>query len=150
VNEKDKKKKQQQNRRDKKEYYDNDRKHQLKLTQKACNEYIRARDKGIACISCGKPDDGTHQRHASHYRPAGTNKQLMFNELNIHASCMQCNAIKSGNLVDYRISLVNKIGIEKIEWLENYQGDYKYTIEDLKEIREYYKDKIKLLKEVSL
>ena len=142
--EQEKKKDKSAARRQKKEYYDNDRKYQLKLAQKACNEYIRARDGGLGCISCDKPNDGTHQRHASHYRP-GTNRQLMFNELNIHASCQQCNTTKSGNLTEYRIRLIQKIGIEKVEWLESYQGDYKFTLDDIKEIKQFYKEKVKLL-----
>ena len=134
-----------QNRKQKKEYYDNDRKHQLKLTQQVFNQYVRVRDMGRQCISCDKPDNGTHQRHASHYRPA-THQQLRFNELNCHSSCQQCNTTKSGNLTEYRPRLIAKIGEDKVIWLESKQPGYKYTLDDLKEIREYYKSKINELK----
>ena len=141
------KKQAQQNRREKKEYYDNDRKHQIGLTVKACNDYIKERDKNLPCISCGATKN-TIQYAAGHYKPAGNNPQLRFNELNIHKQCNRdCNMAKSGNLIHYRQGLIEKIGLSKVEWIESYQGDYKYTIEDLKEIREYYKDKIKELKE---
>ena len=39
--------------------------------QTLVNKYVRLRDKGRPCISCEKPDDGSHQRHASHYRSVG-------------------------------------------------------------------------------
>ena len=147
VNEKDKKKKQQQNRRDKKEFYSNDRKHQLKLTQQVFNKYIRERDSGLPCISCGRYHDG--QYHAGHFLTTAAHPELRFNELNCHKQCAPCNNHLSGNIVEYLPSLVAKIGQDKVDFLYNNQSKHKYTIEDLKEIREYYKDKIKLLKEVS-
>ena len=141
----DKKKEKAIARKQKKAFYSTDRKYQTDLASKACNEYIRGRDKALNCISCDKPNDGSHQRHASHYRPAGTNKQLKFNELNIHASCMQCNSIKSGNLSDYRIRLIKKIGLKNVEWLEGPHGNYKLTLDDIVEIKQYYKEQLKLL-----
>jgi len=145
VNEKDKKKKAQQNRRDKKAYYDNDRKHQLKLTQKVFNEYIRARDRNEFCISCGRKHDG--QYHAGHFLTTAAHPELRFNELNCHKQCSPCNLHLSGDLIRYIPALVAKIGQDKVDFLYNNHSKYKYTIEDLKEIREYYKDKIKELKE---
>jgi len=143
-----KKKKSQSIRREKKEFYAKDKKFQMALAVKACNEYIRARDRGIPCISCDKPDDGSHQRHASHYRP-GTNSALKFHEFNVNASCQQCNTEKSGNLTAYRPKLIDKIGVDAVEWLEGdscHRG-YKYTLEDVIEIKEYYREKLKSLKE---
>jgi hypothetical protein len=86
--------------------------------QTAFNTYIRARDAGKPCCSCDWPDDGRSQRHASHYRAVGPAKQLRYNTWNVHASCAQCNGMKSGNLIEYRIRLVKSIGNERVEWLE--------------------------------
>lgn len=114
-------------------------------TQKVCNKYIRLRDKGRPCCSCGKPDDGTHQRHASHFRPVSQNKSLRFHEMNIFASCMQCNSIKSGNLTSYEEFLINEIGKENVEWLKTQNHPYTWDIPDLKEIKAYFSEKIKCL-----
>ena len=67
--------------------------------QTAINAYVRLRDMGKPCISCDRPDDGTHQRHASHYRSVGACSSLRFNLKNIYASCQQCNTSKSGNII---------------------------------------------------
>ena len=48
----------------------------------------------------------------------------------------------------YRINLVNKIGADKVAWLERQDHEAKkYTVEDCKEIIKYYKAKIKELLE---
>lgn len=44
----------------------------LAETQKAFNAWIRARDTKLPCVSCGRPNDGQHQRHAGHYRSTGS------------------------------------------------------------------------------
>ena len=124
---------------------DSDRSVWLRKAQAACNSYIRARDKGKPCISCDKPDNGNHQRHASHFRGVGACSSLRFNEKNIYASCQQCNTTKSGNLLEYRIRLVEKVGAAEVEWLENHNEVTKYTIEELKEIEQEYKRKLKEL-----
>jgi len=116
-----------------------------KEAQQAFNRYIRLRDKGLPCISCDKIDDGSHQRHASHYRPAGIATALRFHEHNVHASCAQCNSHKSGNLVEYRIRLVKKIGKDAVKYLESQNATHKWDIDDLKEIKSMYKEKAKLL-----
>jgi len=128
-----------------KQLSDNDRPTALRKAQSACNSYIRARDKGNPCISCDKPDNGSHQRHASHFRSVGACSSLRFNEKNIYASCQQCNTTKSGNLIEYRIRLVKKVGAEEVEWLESHNTITRYSIDELKEIEQKYKRKLKEL-----
>jgi 5-methylcytosine-specific restriction endonuclease McrA len=112
--------------------------------QKAVNEFIRIRDKGLPCISCGKPDDGSHQRHASHYRSVGACSVLRFNTKNIYASCAQCNSIKSGNLIEYRIRLKAKYGEELVDWLECQNQTIKYQVETLERIKKIYRKRSRL------
>ena len=118
----------------------------MKRAQAAVNAYIRARDAGKPCISCGKPDDGSHQRHASHYRSVGGHPELRFCELNIWASCSVCNNYLSGNLVPFRAALVAKIGLDKVEWLEGPHEPKRYTIEQLKAMTAEYRAKTRELK----
>lgn len=121
----------------------NDRRHQMRKAQDAFNEYIRERDKDLPCISCGRYHDG--QYHAGHYRTVGAHPELRFNELNCHKQCAPCNNHKSGNIVEYRINLEQRIGPEKLAWLEGPHESQKYTIDDLKEIYRLYKTKTKSL-----
>ena len=117
----------------------------MKRAQAAVNAYIRARDAGQPCISCGRPDDGSHQRHASHYRSVGGHPELRFCELNIWASCSVCNNYLSGNLVPFRAALVAKIGLDKVEFLEGPHEPKRYRKEDYQAIETEYKAKLKEL-----
>lgn len=117
----------------------------LKMAQVEFNKFIRLRDEKEPCISCNKPNDGRHQRHASHYKSRGAFPELAFNELNCHASCSQCNNFLSGNLVPYRSALIDKIGIDKVEWLEGAHDPLKLSIDEIKALIAEYKSKFKAL-----
>ena len=139
--EKDAKKRNKAHQKDKRELRDNDRSFQLKKAQTLFNRYIRMRDNGDACISCGRKHDG--QLHAGHYRSVGANPELRFNERNCHVQCAPCNNHLSGNIVDYRIGLVRKLGVSEVECLEGVHDRPKLTIDDIKAIQDKYKAKIK-------
>src|SRR5690606_27037161 len=83
----------------------------LRETQAAFNEWIRERDRDLPCISCGRHHQG--QWHAGHYRTVGANPELRFNPLNVHKQCAPCNNHKSGDIVNYRINLVERIGADQ-------------------------------------
>lgn len=105
-------------------------------TQEACNRMIRARDAGKPCLSCGKPDDGTHQRHAGHYLSVGSHPALRFHPWNIHATCSKCNVYDGGGKhPGYRPELVIRIGVEAVEWLEGPHEPAKFTREDLENMK---------------
>ncbi|HET8689354.1 MAG TPA: recombination protein NinG [Methanosarcina sp.] len=108
------------------------------------NAYIRKRDENLACVSCGYKD-GARQIHAGHYRPAGNVAILRFDERNVHAQCSICNNHLSGNLVNYRKELINRIGLDQVEELEATNEPKQYTIKDYTEIIRTYKAKIKEL-----
>ena len=110
----------------------------MKLTQIVFNKWIRKRDNGKPCISCKNPTP--KKVNAGHYIASGKSKFLTFNEDNVHLQCEYCNNFLSANLLDYRINLIEKIGIERVEYLEdNRHKTKKYTREELKEIMEKYK-----------
>jgi hypothetical protein len=58
---------------------------------------------------------------------------------------MPCNAHLSGNQVNYRIELINRIGLDKVEWLEGKHEPLKLTIDEIKVLIAEYKSKIKQL-----
>jgi len=125
----------------KRELRNNDRSHQLRETQKVFNQYIRLRDQGVGCISCGIT---TGQMHAGHYRTTKAQPALRFNEINCHKQCAQCNSFKSGNITEYRINLIRKLGVDLVEWLEiDHKRPSRWTIDELKLIRKYYQQAVK-------
>lgn len=124
----------------------------LREAQAAVNEYVRLRDAHLPCISCDStPNDNdlmTGSRwDAGHYRSVGACPELRFEPLNIHRQCVKCNRNLSGNAVEYRIRLVQRIGAEKVAWLEGLHPACKYTIEEIKAIKTEYRAKTRKLKE---
>lgn len=113
--------------------------------QRAFNAWIRARDAGKPCISCGTT--ANVQYAAGHYRTVKACPELRFEPLNVHLQCNRnCNMGKSGAIVDYRIELVKRIGAELVEWLEGKHEPKRYTIEDLKAITAEYRAKTRELR----
>jgi len=108
----------------------------MKEAQAAFNKYIRLRDKAEPCISCGRHHTG--QYHAGHYRSVGSAPELRFEPLNNNKQCSACNTHLSGNLINYRVALVKKIGIDSVEWIEGPHDAKKYTIDDIKGIKSKY------------
>lgn len=125
----------------KREFKLNDRSLRTKAAQKSFNDYIRHRDSNCSCISCGRSTGA--KINAGHYKSVGSSPELRFNELNCNLQCEHCNLFKSGNIENYRINLIKKIGLEKVEWLEGPHEPKKYTCAELKEIELLYKQKIK-------
>ncbi|MCP9731561.1 recombination protein NinG [Pseudomonas sp. GBPI_506] len=116
----------------------------MREAQAAFNAWVRARDASQPCISCGRHHEGKYD--AGHYRTVGSNPALRFEPLNCHKQCVPCNQHKSGDIVNYRISLVLRIGQDKVDWLEGPHEPRRYTIDDLKAIRADYKARLKQLK----
>ena len=117
----------------------------LKDTQKIVNKYIRERDKNVkTCISCSKTIKGV--RHASHFMSSGGHSNIRFNTDNIWVSCYKCNVMLSGNQLQYRVRLIKKIGLERVEYLESIANETRrYSIDELKEIQKEFKEKIRNL-----
>lgn len=120
---------------------DNDKPYRDKCAQAAFNAYIRFRDSELCCISCGRHHTG--QYHAGHYRSRGAHPELRFEELNCHKQCSPCNNHLSGNISNYRPALIDKIGVDNVEWIEGPHEPKKYTCTELKEIELLYKRKLK-------
>lgn len=116
----------------------------LREAQTAFNAFIRARDAGKPCISCGRHHQG--QYHAGHYLSVGARPELRFNELNNNLQCAPCNTYLSGNAVLYRKALIDKIGLDMVEWLEGPHEPKKYAIDEIKAIKKEYTQKLKELK----
>lgn len=113
----------------------------IKITQVTFNKYIRLRDEDNVCISCQKPPK---KQNAGHFFNANNHWNVRFDEYNVHLQCEHCNTFLSGNLIEYQGNLIKKIGQEKYDALvELAKKTRKFTIEELQEINETYKQKIK-------
>lgn len=109
----------------------------MKEAQAAFNAWVRERDQALPCISCGRHHQGKYD--AGHYRTVGSNPALRFEPLNCHKQCVPCNQHKSGDIVNYRINLVAKIGAGNVAWLEGPHEPKRYSIDDLKQIKAQYR-----------
>jgi hypothetical protein len=113
----------------------------LKETEALCNRYIRLRDAGKPCVSCGNYTT----LQAGHYIAVKQSSFLRYDEFNIAGQCAQCNKWRYGNAIPYRIELRKRIGeleLERLErdFIENKR--HKWGRQELEEIKEYYRNKI--------
>ncbi|HFT4489459.1 TPA: recombination protein NinG [Klebsiella pneumoniae] len=112
-----------------------------KEAQSAFNRYIRIRDEGKPCVSCGNPLIGKSNYltgsaiDASHYRSRGAASHLKFNVFNVHSACTRCNRQLSGNAVEYRIRLIDRIGLERVERLEADNAPRRFDVTYLKRVK---------------
>lgn len=120
----------------------------IKEAQIAFNSFVRLRDAGRPCISCGVPlraGEVGGGYDCGHYRSVGSAPHLRFEADNAHGQCKQCNRWGSGRAVDYRVGLIDRIGRAAVEALEADQAPRNYSIDDLREIVRTYRAKCKEL-----
>ncbi|NOR57205.1 MAG: hypothetical protein GQ474_01630 [Sulfurimonas sp.] len=122
---------------------DEDRSHWLKTAQTVVNKYVNLRDKQQPCISCDKPVG--YSQEAGHYMSRGGNGAIRFYTLNIHSQCHKCNCYMGANLTPYKVKLIAKYGIEKVEWLESQKQPMKYDIDYLKKMIRVFRKKNKIM-----
>ena len=119
------------------------------LTEKAqesVNRFVRKRDSidgFFICISCQelKP---INQMNAGHYYPKEPKqyRAIRFDLHNINGQCVRCNKFLSGNLIEYRKNLLEKIGEENLKQLDKLAElkNFRFTREFLIELIEKYKN----------
>ena len=119
----------------------------LKIAQMVFNKFIRLRDQGKECISCGK-QIRQGNIDAGHLWSAGGHSNLRFNEYNVNAQCSRpCNKDLSGDVNNYRIGFVKRYGIEKLNEIDSLAKiEKKWTVQELKLLIIQYKQKINSIK----
>jgi len=106
-----------------------------KKAQYIFHKYIRKRDEGLPCISCGNH----RELQAGHYVPQSNSSLLVMHEWNVNGECGGCNCFDQFHLINYRENLIHKIGIEAVKWLEdNKHGSKKWSRQELEIIIEKY------------
>jgi len=113
-----------------------------KLAQVYFNSFIRNRDRNKGCISCGSPLG--QKFDAGHYYSMGGHKAVTYDENNVHGQCVYCNQFLHGNLLNYQIGIQKRIGADQLIDLQGKaHKEKKYSRDELKEIIEKYKNKLK-------
>lgn len=111
--------------------------------QKVFNKYIRLRDKGRPCISCGLPKT----LQAGHYFAVSGYDGLRFDEDNVNGECAGCNCFNESHLILYGQNLKAKIGEDRyndlIQRAEDYKKDnyFRWDRAELEELRILYLEK---------
>lgn len=122
----------------------------IREAQKEFNAWIRWRDRNQPCICCGKRYFDKSLTggnvHAGHYRSTGSAPHLRFNEDNVHLQNAKCNLWGAGRAVDYRIGLIARIGLERVEALESNNEIHKWTHDEVRSIRDQYRAKLREMK----
>ena len=117
-----------------------------KEAQAAFNAYIRYRDRDRSCISCGARCDTKFGGaiDAGHYRSRGSASHLAFHQHNCHSQCVRCNRYLSGNVVEYRKRLIDRIGLDRVEALENNNDIRRFDIDYYKRIKSIFTRKLRI------
>lgn len=128
----------------------------MKKAQASFNLYIRLRDRHEGCCSCPETNPPIlhgGQWDCGHYLSVGACPELRFNEDNAHKQCKSCNGgsgrfehKKETVTKEYRIRLIQKIGLKRVEALEGPHELPHWTKEDYQEIERIYKAKVKQIK----
>lgn len=121
----------------------------IKEAQVAFNAYVRERDFDKPCISCGVPLQAEAVGggyDCGHYRSVGSAPHLRFHEHNAHGQCKKCNRYDSGRAVDYRIGLIARIGLPRVEALEADQARRVYAVDELRALKAHYQAKVRELR----
>lgn len=112
-----------------------------KLAKEWFNRRIRLRDQHKPCISCGRPLPklGTVVGGAfdcGHFRSVGSAGHLRYHPDNAAGQCKDCNIHGQGMYREFRVGLIQRIGLEAVLALENNNAVHKWTHEELRQIIE--------------
>jgi len=130
--------------------------------QASFNKYVRMRDFYDGCISCNKSKEEVETDQgwkvggawdAGHFKSRGAKKQLRFNLWNCKKQCKSCNAgsgkfsHKAATVAEqYEINLRNKIGDDKVDWLNNNNEIARFDREYCLKIKKIFNKKALILK----
>ncbi|MCM2546177.1 recombination protein NinG [Burkholderia glumae] len=121
----------------------------IREAQAAVNKVARLRDirAGYGCISCGSRPE---QRYGGsvdggHFRSVGSAAHMRFYLPNIRLQCKKCNQQLGGAHTNYRVGLIERIGIERVEEIESMQWTAKWSIEYLQRLKRIMNKKARRL-----
>lgn len=108
--------------------------------------YIKERD-NWTCQTCGKTGKGRFM-NAGHYIQAFGHSAVFFDERNVYGQCINCNCYNNGESEKLKNVIIKKHGKSVLNELLRKSKEYKqFSKKELKEISDYYRNKIKELYE---
>ena len=114
---------------------------------KVFSEYIRLRDSKDGyntCVTCGKVINWKYETDAGHFRSRKNNATFV-HEKNVHPQCKGCNIrgeeYVHGKYIDARYGEGTADELTDLS-----RTTYKFSIYELEELTEHYKEEVKKLK----
>ena len=123
----------------------------IKLAQSAFNAWVRFRDRNEPCISCGSMNNDVvrgGKRDCGHMLSRGAHPEHRFRLDNTASQCVKCNRFLNGNVANFRIGMINRWGLERIEALECDHKPRKFTIDYLKRLTAVFKKRLRVRKKL--
>lgn len=122
----------------------------------AFNAYIRERDIGLPCPTCGRPEAIVQADppltggvwHAGHFQSTGSAPEKRFFEDNVHRQCAACNRPGGHTREQYETTLRQRLGDERVDAVLAPIPPAKLTQDDLRDIRNKYRRKRKELRKL--
>jgi len=127
------------------------------MVQTEFNRFVRLRDDGLPCISCGAPEAEVERDQAwkfggawdcGHFKSVGAHPELRFDEDNAHRQCKQCNSGSRTAGADhicaaYRVNLIQRIGARRLARLEGHHDPARYDVSALRDMLETYRRRVR-------
>lgn len=114
--------------------------------QREINRFRRLSDRlaGHGCICCGQPlnwhsDKPGGEVDAGHYMSRGGSPELAFIEANINAQRKGCNRPGGTTRAKFREGMIQRHGLEIVEWLEGPHPPKRLRHDDYRQIRDTYR-----------
>lgn len=115
-----------------------------KIALQLAQKWARIRDEHRPCISCGKTK--CIQWQGGHLYKSKLYSGVKFADYNIHKQCHACNHFMDGNEVNYIHGLIDRYGMEYVNYVRKVATetkDKKWSVPELRDMIAYYKNRIK-------
>ena len=120
----------------------------IQVCQTKFNTYVRLRDAGLPCISCGAPNP----TDAGHLFKKSTRPAMRFIPEACHLQCRTCNSMHDGNYDEMCKGIAARYGKEYLQEIiqlanESRKVSNKWSRWELLELIKYFDEQAKILHE---
>ena len=127
----------------------------IKEAQVAFNAYVRFRDEKRPCISCGSILRQEEQkqgglRDCGHYlsRGAYPDARHRFGLDNTASQCVKCNRYLGGNVAKFRLGMIERWGLDRVERIESDLPSSRMTIDYLQRLTKIFRKRLRIIKAI--
>ena len=120
----------------------------IQVCQTKFNAFVRRRDEGLPCISCGAP----HPTDAGHLFPKSTRPAMRFVPEACFLQCRRCNGMHDGNYENMCKGIAARHGVEYLQNVIQMANDsrketHKWSKSELLDLIAYFDQQAKILHE---